>query len=562
MMDNIMRFIETTRRRLQRFRMVAYTLYGLTAGFAAALLLLILGRFVPISWLRIGAAFLPVAGAAAGMLWGWLSRVPIKEAASVMDAVPEQAERSDMMVTALSFKQDNSPAAQFQRAQAERYGGRFASALKQRLPAPKRKKQLLMCSVGLAAVLIMVFLPNPMDKRVEAAKEQQSWVKQQVKETEELAEELKKEHLSPEDKQKLQEQIDALKKQLENEKNPEKALEKLEEVMKQLEKTVKKQEEQSKAVSELAKQMKNNKAMSNTGKSLQEGKTEQLKQEMKKLTEQVKKMSEPEKKQLSDALKKLAEEAAKNPDADKLKEALQKAADSLKDGKLTKEQEEALQKLAEELAKAAEAKNSSDSASKAASDLAAALASQGLSLADQMAAAGMPVSDTWSTGGSAEALAQAGLGERSEDGEDSEGEGTPGEGEGGEPSGGKGQGSGQGAGQGSGLKSGGALEAGRGSGSGQGPGAGLGSGGRELVTTPRDLKGSGNVKNDSGALTGKGGEVQKGGVSPTIPGTSRPYEEVYKDYAAEARKSLGRNQLPEQMQGLVEDYFTQINPNP
>lgn len=555
-----MRFIEAARRRLQRFRAVAYALYGLAGGLAAGMLLLILGRLIPIPSLRIAASVLPLAGLAAGFLWGWLRRIPVKAAASAMDGSPEGAERSDMMVTALSFMEDDSPVARYQRQQAELYGSRFAASMKERMPSPKRKKPLIICSAGLAALLVMMFIPNPMDKRVEAAKEQQKWIKEQVKKTDQLAEELKKELMKPEDKQKLQERIDELKKQMAAQKHPEKVLDKLEEVMKELEKTAKKQEENSKNLSKLAKQMMDHPSLSKAGKSLKEGKSEELKKEMKKLTDKVKNMSDQEKSKLRDALKKLAEEAAKHPEAEKLKEALQKAADSLKNGKLTKEQEEALQKLAEELAKAAEAKTSADGASKAASDLAAALASQGLNLAEQMSAAGLSVSDAWSTGGSAEALAQAGLGEGtdSEDGEG--GEGSSGEGQG---AGGQGQGAGQGQGGGG---AGAGAGAGQGSGSGQGvgagAGAGLGSGGRELVTTPRDLKGSGNVKNDKGPLTGKGGEIQKGGVSPTLPGSSRPYEEVYKDYAAEARRSLGRSQLPDQMQGLVEDYFTQINPNP
>lgn len=82
------------------------------------------------------------------------------------------------------------------------------------------------------------------------------------------------------------------------------------------------------------------------------------------------------------------------------------------------------------------------------------------------------------------------------------------------------------------------------------------------MTIPRDYKGSGNVQSDSGAIKGGGGDIQKGGVSPTAPGMSRPYEEVYRDYETEARKTLDRNQLPDQMQGLVEEYFIQINPNP
>ena len=559
-MDNIMRDIEAARRRLQTFRAATWALYGLTGGVAAGLVLLLLGRLLPIPSVRLAAAILAAAGLLGGLLLGWLRRVPVREAASAMDEAPEGPERSDMMVTALSFREDDSPAAVYQRRQAELYGSRFEATLKERMPAPRRKKAFMVCSASLVALLILMILPNPMNKVVEAAKEQRKWVKEQVKKTDKLVENLNRQQLSEQDKKKLQEQIEALKKELESAKHPEKVLEKLEEVMKQLEKTMKQQEENTKALTKLAEQMKNHPSLAKAGKSLQDGKSEELKKEMKKLTEEVKKMSDKDKSRLADELKKLAKEAEKHPDAEKLKKALEKAADALKNGKLTKEQEEALQELAEELAKAAEAKNSADEAAKAASELASALASQGLNLADKMSAAGMKVSDSWSSGGSAEAMAAGlGSGQEGEGGENPAGgeQGKGGnQGQGGAGSGGQGQGAGSG-GSGSGTGSG----RGHGQGAGSG-GAGLGSGSRELVTTPRDLKGSGNVQGDKGPLEGSGGDIQKGGVSPTVPGSSRPYEEVYKDYATEARRSLGRSQLPEQMQGLVEDYFTQINPNP
>ena len=210
-MDNIMRFIEAARRRLQRFRVITYVLYGLMAGFAALLLLLVLGRFVPIAWLPVASVAIPVGAGFVGLLWGWLHRIPIEEAASAMDHVPDGAERSDMMVTALSFKEEESQAAKWQREQAERYGARFAEQLPERLPYPNRKRHLLICGASLAAVLILVFVPNPMDKKVEAAKEAQSWMKEQAAKTEKLAEELQKETIDPADRKKLQEKLDALK---------------------------------------------------------------------------------------------------------------------------------------------------------------------------------------------------------------------------------------------------------------------------------------------------------------------------------------------------------------
>lgn len=79
------------------------------------------------------------------------------------------------------------------------------------------------------------------------------------------------------------------------------------------------------------------------------------------------------------------------------------------------------------------------------------------------------------------------------------------------------------------------------------------------MTTPRNLQGEGRVETDGGPSTG--GTTQTGGKSPIIDGTTRPYEEVYSDYAAEAQKSLGRSQLPTSMQEKVKQYFDQIQPD-
>ncbi|CRF28988.1 Uncharacterised protein [Mycobacterium tuberculosis] len=75
------------------------------------------------------------------------------------------------------------------------------------------------------------------------------------------------------------------------------------------------------------------------------------------------------------------------------------------------------------------------------------------------------------------------------------------------------------------------------------------------------MEGSGNIQSDQGPTVG-GGELQKGGPSPVIDGTSRPYEEVFSEYEKEAKRALDRQPLPQNMQNLVRDYFTEIQPNP
>lgn len=87
----------------------------------------------------------------------------------------------------------------------------------------------------------------------------------------------------------------------------------------------------------------------------------------------------------------------------------------------------------------------------------------------------------------------------------------------------------------------------------------MGAGGRTLVTTPRNMAGTGNIQQDGGPSTG--GQTQTGGQSPMLDGMTRPYEEVYNEYAAEAKQSLERSELPAGMQEKVKQYFEQIQPN-
>lgn len=557
-MQQVHKSLMSVRRRLQLFRILQYAGYGCVIGLSAGVILLVAARIWPIDAVTFIALGLFFLGIIAGVIWGSLHRITPTEAALVMDVSEEGPERRDMMVTALSFAEQDHAAVHWQREQAAKYGQRFMVDIKSRLPIPVQRRLWISCVSLIILVLALTLLPNPQHKILAEAKQQREWVKTQEKHTEELSKKLQAEKLVPIVKKPLLDQVERLQKELNGQKDPLKALDELEKSMKAMEKLAKQQEEKAKPLSQIAEKMRQLKQMSALAQSLQQNNPEKLDQAINELKKKMKKLSPTEKNKLKDAMKKLADEIPVNPENKQLKEALKKLEQALEKGDSAK-QDEALQQLVEELAKAMAAKSLASQQSAAASALSAALAKQGMGLADQMAAAGLAYSDTWSSGGSAEMLAQAGAigqsseGEPSEVQDDSAGQGgqasSMGQGQG-EGSGGQGSGSGQGTGGGSG-----------GAGAGQGAGAGLGTGGRELVTTPRDLAGKGEVQSDGGPTQG-GGDIQKGGTSPTMDGASRPYEEVYEDYAEEAKKSLGRSDLPQQMQGLVESYFTSINPNP
>ncbi len=488
------------------------------------------------------------------MAWGLAHRVKEREAAEAMDAAISGAERTDMMVTALSFAGSDAPAAVWQRKQAEAYGNRFVSQLSRRLPFPSHKKIAIAASLLFIGTIALSLLPSPMDAKLAEADRRKEWVQDQKKKTEELVQQLQTQKLDPSVKKPLADRLQSLQQRLEGQKDPEKALAELEKTMKEMEKTAAKQEAAVRNVKELGKKMQNAPNMSSLGKSLADGQAENLKKSMERFKQEVKRLSKEQKEQLREALNKLAAEADKNPETKALKEALKKAEKALAEGAKDKETEEALDELEAALAKALAAQAQAASQSAAAASLSSKLASQGLGLASQMTASGMEVSDAWSSGGvpkswpwprnTTSTMRKTAVRLRRE------AAGCKGRGRGTAPAAAAVPGAVPG------------REEALSKGTGQGPGAGLGAGEQNFVKTPRKFAGSGDKQNDKGPLQGQGGTIQKGGPAPAVDGASRPYEEVYKEYEAEAKKSLGRQELPQQMQNLVESYFTGINPNP
>ncbi|CAM4367788.1 phage tail tape measure protein [Saccharibacillus endophyticus] len=566
-MENIMTSIRSVRLRLQLFKTGSFALRGLAIGLIAAAILLGAAYLIPIPHAAIWALAFALLGMASGAAAAFLKPVRPEEAARAMDAADPAEERRDLMMTALEFRQQESTAAKWQRTQAEAYGREFAAKRKERLPFVWKFGRMSAASSTLAAICaVLLLLPNPMDRELRQRAEQQAMINAEQKKTEALAKELSEAPIEPEARAPLAETASALAQELGDSKRAEEALDKMEEAMKKLGSQADEAARQQKELQDWGRRLAAQQALQEAAKSTPMDAAERAEA----LKNAMSKMSEQQKKELANALKNLAEQAPQSgKETAALQEAIKKAAEELAaSGQLTDEQ---IQELAEKLAAAAAESGSLGEQSELAAAAAAQLAQSGMNMAGELAAAGVSLSDTWGSGGTAEALADAGsaTGEGSS-GEGGSGEGTEGEeGESGSSGSGQGegsqgtasgQGSGQGQGQGNGQGSGNGSGSGSGgSGSGQGgSGAGWGSGGRELVTTPRDLQGEGNIQSDNGPSSG--GDKQTGGVSPTIDGVSRPYEEVYSEYSERAKDSIGRSDLPQSVQGLVESYFTEIRP--
>ncbi len=573
-MEPILSAVRSVRLRLQAVRVCAFALRGLAAGFAAAALLLAAARFVPVAHAPLWALALLPAGALLGAAAAYRRPVGTAEAARAMDRADPAEERRDLMKTALEFAGQDSAAANWQRAQARAYALEFAAERGKRLPFPRKFGRPGVVSAALLALcLLLLLLPNPMDTQLRQREQEQALIEEQRGKAEALAKELAQAPIEPQARAPLAEAAANLAERLGDSGRAEEALEQMARTMKALGSQAEAAAGEQRELEDWSRKLAAQQALQEAAKP-QAGDASERAEALKDAMNQ---LSAQQKEALAEAMQSLAEQA---PQAGKetgaLQEALKKAAEQLAaSGNLSDEQ---LRELAEKLAAAASESGGLGEQSDLAAAAAAQLARSGMQMAGELAASGLSLSEAWGSGGAAEALADAGEAGSPGSGESGEGEGSPGEsGEGGDgtgaagsgqgsgsPGGASGQGAGQGSGQGSGQGAGSGSGAGSGAGSGGsgsgqgGSGAGQGSGGRELVTTPRNLQGEGNVQSDGGPSSG--GDKQTGGVSPTIDGVSRPYEEVYGQYSERAKESLGRSQLPQSVQGLVESYFTEIRP--
>ncbi|WP_248924541.1 hypothetical protein [Paenibacillus hamazuiensis] len=566
----LLELLAPVRRRMQWLRVGETALLGGVCGAGAGLLLALAARLLPVAAYRPTAAALVAAGGMLGAAYALLiRRVTPEEAARRMDASGED----DAIRTALQYVREDAPIAVIQREDAVRRAEEYVARMPKAEWSPALRRNSWLLGTGVLALALVLALPSPMDAVVAKRQEEAKWVEEQKQQVEQLQAKLAAEKLPPEAKKPMEQTLQELEEGLNKSKDAAKALDEMEKAMKELAGQEQTLEKQQARAERFAEQMKQQPMLKQLGESLRQLDAEAMRQSFEDLRRQVLKLTPEQKEALAKALEKLAAGAA-NPDAAterKLREAMEKAAAELKaqakaenggaeaDPKALEEQ---LKELDKQLAEAVKQLQQNAAQLAAAALQAAQVAQLGMPMAGRLASQGAALSAAWTPGGLADSLSAADGADGASDGLASAS--SAGSAAGAGATGAAGQGAGAGAG-GVGQGAGAGAGAGSGSGTGQGGGTGglqggFGNGARNLVTTPRGMEGFGNVQKDGGPTKG-GGDVQKGGPSPTIDGATRPYEEVYSEYATEAKSALDRHPLPQSMQNLVRDYFTEIQPN-
>jgi hypothetical protein len=622
--DPLLHDLSKVKKRLTLFALTRMGLYGLLGGSLAGAIILAASRIWPLLHSRQMLLIVVGAGLVVGIGLGIWRRASVRDAARQMDRGEPQDAISTALEGLMpkepgSVRSANEIIVRLQREEAEEAARRYTSDLRRTLPWPVWKRWRPLVFGALAAwlmIVLLLLLPNPLDDRAEALAESREAIRQMEKEREELEKKLEELELPDEEKDKLLKPLDELRKEL---KEPgvdsAKALKELEAAMKELELAAKEAQAAAQRLQAVADAMTEQRELKKIGEAMQARAAEALADAIDELRSRLRELSPAEREALAEALERLAGQQPQEGAAGELAAALDEAARQVRDAGEASAAEgepaggeeggDGLAALEQALARGLTQGELEELARAAAGQL----GQSGRQLAESLAAQGGAVPPSWAAG-------QAGSGDGASPGSNGA---SPGSGSGASPGSGAGQGSGSGAGQGSGSGagqgsgsgagqgsgsgagqgsgsgagqgsgsgagqgsgsgagqgsgsgagqgsgsgagqgSGSGTGQGSGSGAGQGSGAGSGVGGRELVTTPRNMQGEGQIENDFGPSTG--GTTQNGGQSPMIDGTTRPYNEVYGEYAAEAKRTLGRTQLPASMQDKVKQYFDQIQPD-
>lgn len=428
----------------------------------------------------------------------------------------------DRVVTAYDFIEKDGMLEKLQLQDAIKHMKSKREEVLQRKKKYLNKKMLLWSTFLFASCIFLIIIPN---EKGDLAKKIENDIKLVNKAEKELHEKMKEEK-----DESVKKRLEEAKEKVAQSKTAEQALSELVKQMKELELKELKEKEKQEAIKDWQNLL-NESGMNQLAEVLAQKDLEKVEKELAKLNEQWENLSEKQ----TEAMRSFTGQNQ------------QLSEEELK--KTVKTIEEALQSP-ETLTNLAAAKT--------------ALQSSGEALQQQLTASGTPSSLALSSQNGNEPKEK----KASNSGENGDGTSSNSQGNastGSNQSNGNGNASGNGTGNGSGSSSDSGTGSGGGgtggSGSGTGSGAGLGAGSREFLTIPEKTAGRENREIDGGQL-GEGVAVEQSeGSGPVLKGTIRPYEEVFGEYEKSYRESSDRYQLPENLEKIVQSYFTNIDPN-
>ncbi|MBI2918345.1 MAG: hypothetical protein HYY01_10160 [Chloroflexi bacterium] len=501
------------------------------AGLGVAVGVLLIARLVPwaqASWWALGAA---LAGPLIGLACA-LGRPP--SLAHTAQGVDRLLGLADREATAWELRNVGGAFAVLQRQDALASLRRHSSSAVSLRPSRRTSWAAL---VAMAVVVILAFLPNPMDQVLAERRE----LREQIAEAQEAVRQARYElaqsgsRLRVEEREALQEALKALEEHLVQARDKPEALAALSEAERTLQQL--REPGQAQALQGIASALGAAPAGASLASALQSGDREALAEAIAALTEPLASLSPQEREALMAALQQAANATAAmgRPSAasgQALPDSLRRVARALGSGDA-----QATSAALGDLEALLAALQEGAAAERAITGMVSAIGDARASIS------GMAVASNrgWGTG-SSEGTGGGDAGRGNDNGAGGSGNG-------------EGSGSGQGTGSGSGSGSGGT---GIGSGGGQGgSAAGNAPGARQGEATGRLGTNGETVFIPSQGQGGLPGATIGSGPG-TVPGELRPYNEVIGTYASQARDHIERSPVPEGYKDVVRRYFAEL----
>lgn len=551
---------------------------GLTIAAGSALLVFIVARIFPLYASRSWAVGLSLLLLVSVMLRAFMLRPSLWETALTVD----RAGLKERMTTAWQLQDSLDVLAQLQRQDALEHFNRFS--FKKALPWPKWGKQSGMLAALLVAVLVLTFWPNRMDEIARAnheAKEELVATQGMVKEVEELLK--NDQQISPDVKKQLSDELTKLQQELKKAKSLGEGAEALAKTQKELT-TKLSQVEEKQNLDKLAFRLQQSPTTKEAGAALQKRNALDFQKQAEELEKKMQEMDPAEREKLSKFFEEIAESLEKAGNSN-LAGDLNKVSQAI--GSSGQAGAEAMANLSEQLSQQLA---SGEAVARLAGDLTKGLSSakeKVLATANRLGNGTTPAETANSQGSNSS-------------GNPSQSASSNNAGSSGSQSGnGSGNSNGTGTGSGSGTSgsSGGRGGAGGGSGGGSGGGgksgndAGSGSSnqtsgmnGKTQVGGPGSsgLSGTGNSREGHwDQVYVPSGRVGNGGVESRVSGSAGnnsgdstmvdaagglaqggsllPYSEVFTQYEAEARESMDKEYVPDNLKALVRNYFLDLS---
>ncbi|MDR3585449.1 MAG: hypothetical protein P4L59_09010 [Desulfosporosinus sp.] len=580
--QHLLKALKPVLRHISWQHYVKWLVRGFTISSGSALLVFTAARMFPIynssSWVVVLSLLLLLSV----MLRAFKVRPGLWEAALSVD----RAGLKERATTAWQLQDAVDGLAQRQRQDALEHLNGFA--FKKALPWPRYGQQLGRLTALLVVVLVLALWPNRMDEIARLnheAKEELIATQGVVQKVEELLKNDPK--ISADLKRQLADDLTKLQQELKKAKSLGEGAEALAKTQKELT-TKLSQTEEKQNLDKLAFRLQQNPATKGTGAALQKRDVADLRQQTSELEKKIKEMEPAEREKLAKFFEEIAksqEKAGNSNRAGDLNKASQAIGSSGQAG--AEEMANLSEQLAQQLA-------SDEAATRIAGDLTEGLSSakeKVLATANRLGAGSVPsgAANSQGSNGSGNPTQTA---DSDKVGKSGNGSGNNGSDNGKDNAAGSGSGTGTGTGSGTGSGSGTGGGSGGGGGSGKsGNNAGSGTSnqtssmnGQTKVGAPGSSGIGGNGDSREGhwdQVYVPSGRVGNGGVESRLGGSAGnnsgdstmvdaagglaqggsllPYSEVFTQYEAEARESMDKESVPDNLKTLVRSYFLDLS---